>query len=66
MVVPDASAATHYFSEPPAAEIGTLRVYELPGNRMKPYPGLATLIPSAQKSRSLSRVVMEAAAVLWR
>jgi hypothetical protein len=72
VVAPAASAATRYFSGAPAAEIGTLRVYELPGNRMKPYPGLATLIPSAQKSRSLSRVVMEAktklsqmAAVLW-
>jgi hypothetical protein len=72
VVAPGASAAARYLNEPPAAEIGMLRVYELPGNRMKPYPGLATLIPSAQKSRSLSRVVMDAknklsqmAAVLW-
>ena len=72
VVTPSASAATRYFSSPPAAEIGTLRVYELPGNRMKPYPGLAALVPSAANSRSLSRVVMEAktrlsqmAAVLW-
>lgn len=66
VVAPSASKATSYFSTPPAAEIGTLRVYELPGNQMKPYPGLAVLMPSTANSRSLSRVVMEAKNKLWQ
>ncbi len=62
VVTPSASAATRYFKGPPAAEIGDLRVYEIPGNRMKPYPGLARLVPGAANARSLSRVVMDAKA----
>jgi hypothetical protein len=65
VVVPSSSPAIKYFDAPPAAEIGELRVYELPGNRMKPYPGLAQLIPSAAHAHSLSRVVMEAKVYLW-
>ena len=55
-------AANRYFAGPPAAEIGDLRVYEIPGNRMKPYPGLASLVPGAANARSVSRVVMDAKA----
>jgi len=59
VIAPARSAAAGYFSGPPAAEIGELRVYELPGNRMKPYPGLATLVPETANSRSLSRLVLD-------
>jgi hypothetical protein len=59
VIAPAGSAVSGYFSGPPVAEIGGLRVYELPGNRMKPYPGLATLVPETANSRSLSRVVLD-------
>jgi hypothetical protein len=59
VITPAGSAAAGYFSGPPAAEIGELRIYELPGNRMKPYPGLATLVPETANSRSLSRLVLD-------
>ena len=59
VIAPTGSAAAAYFSGAPVAEIGALRVYELRGNRMKPYPGLATLVPETANSRSLSRVVMD-------
>ena len=52
-------------SGPPSAEIGGLRVYEIPGNRMKPYPGLARLVPGAENARSLSRLVMKANAEIF-
>ncbi len=58
VVVPNGSAATDYFSGPPATEIGGWHIYELPGNRMKPYPGLGKLVPAAANARSLSRLVM--------
>jgi hypothetical protein len=73
VVAPASSPASLYFSRPPAAQIGSLRIYEILGNRMKPYPGLAQLLPGASDARSLSRVVMEAktkisrmGASLWR
>ena len=65
VVVPASSAATRYFDRPPSVEIGTLRVYEIPGNRMKPYPGLAQLLPEVANSRSLSRVVVQLWSRLW-
>jgi hypothetical protein len=60
VVAPSSSAAIRYFSGPPATQIGALRIYEIPGARMKPYPGLARLLPGAENTRSLSRVVMDA------
>jgi len=60
VVAPTGSLAAGYFTDPPAAEIGALRIYELPGHRMKPYPGLASLVPGAANARSLSRVVIDA------
>jgi hypothetical protein len=64
VVAPAASPAVRYFDGPPSAEIGALRIYEIPGNRLKPYPGLAALVPAAAKARSLSRLVMDAKAYL--
>jgi hypothetical protein len=62
VVTPSVSPATRYFSGRPVVEIGSLRVYEIPGNRMEPYPGLAQLVPGAAKARSLSRIVIDATA----
>ena len=62
VVAPSGSPALRYFSDPPAAEIGNLRVYEIPGNQMKPYPGLAHLVSDTGDVHSLSRLVMEAKA----
>jgi hypothetical protein len=59
VLVPDGSAATRYFNGPPAADIGGVRIYEIPGNRMKSYPGLDKLVPGAANARSLSRLVMQ-------
>ena len=64
VVAPTNSPAIKYFEAPPSTEIGALRVYEIPGNRLKPYPGLAQLVPEAAKARSLSRLVMDAKAYL--
>jgi hypothetical protein len=64
VVAPASSPAVRYFDGPPSAEIGALRIYEIPGNRLKPYPGLAALVPAAAKARSLSRLVMDAKAYL--
>ena len=65
VVAPSDSAAIRYFSGNPSAQIGALRIYEIPGNRMKPYPGLARILPGAANSKSLSRVVMELWSRLW-
>jgi hypothetical protein len=59
VLVPDGSAATRYFNSPPAADIGGVRIYEIPGNRMKAYPGLDKLVPGAANAHSLSRLVMQ-------
>jgi hypothetical protein len=64
VVAPITSPAIRYFDGPPAAEIGALRIYEIPGNRLKPYPGLAQLVPAAANAKSLSRLVMDARAYL--
>lgn len=64
IVAPSNSPAIHYFDNPPSTEIGTLRVYEIPGNSLKSYPGLAQLVPEAAKAHSLSRLVMDAKAYL--
>jgi hypothetical protein len=64
VVAPSNSPAISYFDHPPSAEIGALRVYEIPGNSLKSYPGLAKLVPEAAKARSLSRLVMDAKAYL--
>jgi hypothetical protein len=64
VVAPSASPAVRYFDGPPATEIGALRIYEIPGNSLKPYPGLAQLVPSAANAKSLSRLVMDAKAYL--
>jgi hypothetical protein len=60
VVIPNDSAAIRYFSGAPAAQIGRMRVYEIPDGRMHPYPGLAELDPSAANTRSLSRLVTDA------
>jgi len=65
VVTPNASPATRYFTSRPAAQIGTFRVYEIPGGQMVRYPGLAQIDPSAAKIRSLSRLVMDGTARLW-
>ena len=65
VVTPNDSAATRYFSDPPIVKIGSMRVYEIPGNRMEPYPGLAQLVPDSANVRSLSGLVMEIKTRLW-
>jgi hypothetical protein len=59
VVAPAGSAAARYFNGSPSGEINGFWVFEIPGNRMKPYPGLATLAPNMANARSLSRVVMD-------
>jgi hypothetical protein len=59
-VIPTGSAAIRYFSGAPAAEVAGMSVYEIPGVRMVPYPGLAALDPSAANAHSLSRLVIDA------
>lgn len=59
VVVPAGSAAARYFGSPPAGQINGFWVFEIPGNRMKPYPGLVTLVPNMANARSLSRVVRD-------
>ncbi len=59
-VIPNDSAATRYFSTSPVAQIGAMRIYEIPNGRMGPYPGLAKLDPDAANTRSLSQLVMDA------
>jgi hypothetical protein len=66
VVVPSDSAASRYFSGQPAAKIGNLRLYEAPGARMNPYPGLAQLVPEAANTRSLSRLVLDATSGISR
>jgi hypothetical protein len=60
VVIPGDSPATRYFTSAPAAQISGMRIYEIPGGQMGPYPGLAELDPSVANTRSLSSLVMDA------
>jgi hypothetical protein len=62
-VVPDASPALNRLHNALLREqIGPWRIYEFPGARMKPYPGLAALNPRIQVSLR-SRILQQLASV---
>ncbi len=58
VVLPVSSAAGSYFQDrAPVFRAGALRLYERPGNAMKPYPGLRVLRPDLASKKTLGQLL---------
>ncbi len=59
VVFPEDGAAVQYLGQQqPAFVRGRLRVYELSGNSMKPYPGIAKIVPPERRQKSLAEFAL--------